>query len=578
VTPAPLVDDAAFLRRLALDTIGVPLPETEVRSFLADRASDKRVLMIDRLLDDERLADHWVSYWQDVLAENPNILKPSLNNSGPFRYFLYESFRDRKPFDRFVTELVLQRGSEREGGSAGFGMAADNDAPFAHKGQILASAFLGVELQCAKCHDSPYHSTKQSDLYSLAAMLARKNVTVPKTSTVAPGFFEKHKGRESLIQVTLLPNTPVPAQWPFHTTIASLTPEELGLLTEHAEDSREQLAAWLTAPQNERFAQVLVNRVWKRLMGAGLVEPAHDWEGRIASHPELLRWLAHDFVAHEYDLRHLLRTILTSAAWQRAATGQNLAAPPETRFFNAPDRRRLTAEQVVDSLAAACGQELDVEELTFDPDGRRPAHTMINLGAPRRAWMFASISNERDRPSLSLPRAQAVIDVLEAFGWNGSRQNPLTDRESAPTVLQPGVLANSVHIAHLTRAADHSPLAEMALAASTPDMLAEELFLRVLGRLPSEAERASAAAHLTTGFASRRVPADQVRLTAPLPPLGRVSWSNHLVSEANNIKLEMERRVRAGPPVDPRLQSDWREAYEDLIWSLVNTPEFVWLP
>src|SRR5262249_47813210 len=138
-------------------------------------------------------------------------------NSGPFRWFLYDALRDDKPFDRFVTELVLMRGSVYEGGSAGFSLAADNDAPFAAKGHILGTAFLGIELQCARCHDSPYHSTKQRDLYALAAMLQRKPAIVPKTSTVPAAFFEK-KARESLIRVTLPPGEAIPPRWPFAQT------------------------------------------------------------------------------------------------------------------------------------------------------------------------------------------------------------------------------------------------------------------------------------------------------------------------------------------------------------------------
>src|SRR5690606_33541868 len=124
----------------------------------------------------------------------------SLNSTGPFRWFLLEALRDRKPLDRLVTELIMMRGSPHEGGSAGFGLAAENDAPMAAKAHILASAFLGIELQCARCHDSPYHSTTQRDLYSLAAMLERKAVTVPGSSNVPAEFFDQ-TDREPLIQV-----------------------------------------------------------------------------------------------------------------------------------------------------------------------------------------------------------------------------------------------------------------------------------------------------------------------------------------------------------------------------------------
>lgn len=577
VAAPALVDDAKFLRRVWLDTVGVPPTEDEARAFLSDSTTDKRTQLIDRLLADPRFADHWVSYWQDVLAENPNILKPSLNNSGPFRWYLYEALRDDKPLDRLVTELILLRGGKYEGGTAGFGMAADNDAPLAAKAQVLGSAFLGMELQCARCHDSPYHSTTQRDLYSLAAMLDRKPVTVPKTSTVPVAFFEK-KARESLIHVTLKPGETISPEWPFAKVCGGLDDNELAPLMQNPGDSRERLAALITAPQNERFARVVVNRVWKRLIGAGIVEPVHDWEGHEPSHPELLDWLAHEFVAQGYDLKQIVRLIMNSQLYQREATGENLDAAPQQRFFVAPERRRLTAEQVVDSLFAAAGKTLNVEELTFDPDSRRPAETMTTLGKPSRAWMFASLSNERDRPSLALPRAQAVTDVLHAFGWTGSRQNPRTDRETDPNVLQPGILENGVMITWITRVTADSGLTQLAFDAGSPEELVDAVFLRFLTRLPSDMERDEFAQVLATGFADRLLPPAKVKPPVELPPLSPVTWSTHLVSEANRIKIEMERRARLGEPPDPRFEPAWRETYEDFVWSVINSPEFVWIP
>ncbi len=577
ITPPPVVDDARFLRRVYLDVVGVPPDVEEARAFLADRSADKRDRLVDRLLDDERWADHRVSYWQEVLAENPSMLKPTLNNTGPFRYYVYEALRDDKPMDRLVTELIMLRGSEREGGSAGFGLAADNDAPFAAKGHVVASAFLGIELQCARCHDSPFHTTLQRDLYSLAALFERKAVTVPKSSTVPAAFFA-NKGRESLIKVTLKPGESIKPAWPFAETTGCADGPEIDALMQSPDDPRERLAALITAPQNTRFARVMVNRVWRRLIGAGFVEPVQDWEGSEPSHPELLDWLAREFVAHDYDLKHLARLILTSRVYQRAATGWNLKAAPAQRYFAAPERRRLTAEQVVDSLFAASGKPIEVEEITFDPDGRYPATTMISLGFPSRAWMFSSLSNERDRPSLSLPRAQAVADVLEAFGWTGSRQNPRTDRESDPNVLQPGVLANSVVSVWITRASQDSVLANLAVDAASPGALVDSLFLRFLSRPPTDSERVLFVERLAEGFDGRVLPASEVVLPEPPPPLSRVTWSNHLTAEANSIKIEMEHRARAGRPADPRLRSEWREVFEDAVWSLVNDPEFVWVP
>jgi Protein of unknown function (DUF1553)/Protein of unknown function (DUF1549)/Planctomycete cytochrome C/Concanavalin A-like lectin/glucanases superfamily len=573
-----VIDDAAFIRRAYLDTCGVPPTETDTREFLDDDRPDKRHRLVQNLLQDPRLADHWVSYWQDVLAENPNMLKPSLNNTGPFRYFLYESILDHKPMDRMVSELIMLRGSEREGGSAGFGMAADNDSPLASRSIVAASAFLGVNLQCARCHDSPYHSTTQQDLFATASMLARKPLTVPKTSTVAPGFFEKNKDRASLIKVTLQPGLPVEPQWCFGKQTGALDNDDISTLINAPDDSRERLAVLITAPQNKRFASVVVNRIWKRLMGAGIVEPVDDWENQSASHPELLDWLSRQLVESGYDLRHVMQLIMISQAYQRDARGKNLEAPADERYFASPDRRRLTAEQVVDSLFAASGHELRVEELTFDSDSRRPAETMISLGTPKRAWQFATLSNERDRPSLSFPRAQMVTDVMEVFGWTGSRQSGRTSRDDQPNVLQPGILAGGIVSTWITRATMDSELANLAVQAQSADKLVESLYLRFLSRYPSSGERNEFFSLLTPGFDSRLLAPDQVVRPTALPSLGTVGWTNHLRSEANEIMLEQERRARLGDPADPRLETSWRESYEDVVWTLINSPEFVWVP
>lgn len=577
LTLTPVTDDSSFLRRVYLDTVGVPPTEQDLREFLKDSASDKRIRVIDQLLDDDRWADHWMSYWQDILAENPTLLNASLNTTGPFRWFLYDALRDDKPMDRLVTELILLKGSPHEGGSAGFGIAADNDAPFAAKGQIIASAFLGMNLQCARCHDSPYHSTRQRDLYALAAMLERKSVTVPKSSRVPSAFFEM-KNREALIKVTLQPEEAVAPQWPFPELLGDWQPDQVEQLQQAPTDTRERLAALVTWPANSRFAEVLVNRVWRRLIGAGIVEPPDDWEGHAASHPELLRWLANEFIAHNYDLKYLARLVLSSQVYQRIATGTNQTATPELRFFAAPDRRRLSAEQIVDSLFAAAGQKMDVEEITFDPDGRRPASNRLTLGKPHRSWMFASLANERDRPSLSLPKARAITDILEAFGWSGSRQSPRTDRELSPHVLQPGVMANSVASVWLTRATENNGIADLAKNSTSPSALVESLFLRYFSRFPTASERQSLESVLSEGF-SERVTVANPGTRASLPQnLPKVTWSNHLRAESTTIALELERQARLGPSPDPELRPEWRERYEDVIWSLVNLREFVWMP
>jgi hypothetical protein len=568
VEPEQLVDDYEFLRRVTLDVVGRGPTRAEISELLRDDEPGRRERVIERLLADPGWADQWMGYWQDVLAENPGILKPKLNNTGPFRWWIYESLLDNKPMDRFVTELILMEGSPYEGGPAGFGMATQNDVPLAAKAHVLAQAFLGLEMKCARCHDSPYREFKQGELFSLAAMLNRQPLKLPGSSTVPQG----EQQRRALITISLKPGDSISPHWPF----AFMAPKQLAAELRDAADSREQLAALITSGRNRRFAQVIVNRIWRRYIGWGIVEPVDDWHEVQPSHPHLLDYLAREFVVSGYDMKHVARLILKSAAYQRLATAAGSRdSDAESRLFAAGRRRRLSAEQVVDSLFALSGKPISAEQLTLDPEGRRSSATFLNLGSPTRAWQFTSLSNERDRPALALPRAQTVVDVLLAFGWRDARPHPITNREEISTILQPLSIANGVVGNRATQLSDDSSFTELALGDLTVDQFVEQLFLQVLGRPPTSLEREPLAALLGDGF-------DERRTGKPRLPIVRsrnaVSWSNHLNAEATRIKLELERKVRMGDPPTARLQRDWRERAEDVVWALVNSPEFVFVP
>jgi len=579
----PLADDLVFLRRVTLDTVGVVPTPDEIRSFAADAvpggavpggALERRERLVDRLLADPRAADHGVGYWQDVLAENPNILNPTLNNTGPFRWWIHESLLDDKPLDLMVTELIRQGGSAKDGGPAGFAVASQNDSPPAAKATIVTTAFLGVETKCARCHDSPAHTSRQEDVFAIAAMLAGKGVEVPATSSVSMAKL-REGGRTPLIEVTLEPGSTVEPRWPF----ADHVPERLAdTLAEDPADPRDRLAALVTAPENERFALVMANRIWARLMGRGLVDVPWDWERSRTSHPELLRWLGRELVRSGYDARHVARLILTSHAYQRACDPA-LAAP--SPLFTAPARRRLAAEQVVDSAFVAVGKPFRTEDACLDIDSIRETDNSVDLGRPRRAWMLTSTSNERDRPSLALPRIQAVCDVLGAFGWRAARPDPLTDRDAAANPLQPAILGNGTMGLWLTRLSDDHAVTRLAVDAASPEAFVDELFLRVLTRPPRPEERRRYAALLAPGFADRRTTpttAPPAAPTAPRRPPYYVSWSNHLDADATIVRQAQEADARRGDPPTPLLADDWRRRAEDALWSLVNSPEFLFTP
>lgn len=555
---ARITDDATFMRRVYFDIIGRPPSRRMVIRFVEDQSADKRSRLIDQLLDSPEYADHWVSYWQDVLAENPGILKPKLNNTGPFRFWIYESLLDNKPMDRFASELIGMKGSRTGGGPAGFGQATENDVPTAAKANVLSRAFLGIDLTCARCHDSPSSHFEQRDLFEMAAMLNRTPITLPKTSTVA------NAGTFSAVKVTLKPGEKVSPKWPFEKDLKFSA--QTG-----TDDPRRRLAEMITSPDNDRFVEVLANRIWTRMFGAGLVDAPDDFLIGQKNHPELLQFLGNVLRANNYDAKALIRQIANSKAYQRVSSEDEKLV----NHFAARKIRTLSAEQIVDSLYSISGKPMSLGEISFDPEGRRTASTFLNLGKPRRAWQLTSLANERDRPALALPRAQAVVDVLNAFGWRESRPNPITEREDTTTLVQPLVLSNGNATHRIVQLSDDSEFTTIAIESADLPAVIRSTYIQILGRSPTAEEIQTCHELLNSGFEERLVPGAE-----PTPVYSNqfrtaVSWSNHLHPDATKIKLQVEQAVRRGDFVTNKLQSEWRERMEDLVWALVNSPEFI---
>ena len=566
--PRPLVDDLTFLRRLALSTVGViPTPE-ERQWFLSQPTDQRRALAVDRYLADSRWADHWVSYWQDVLAENPGILKPELNNTGPFRWWIYESFLDNRPTDRFATELVMMRGSRLGGGPAGFAMASQNDVPLAERSIVLGAAFGARNLKCARCHDSPVNEVSQKQLFEMAALLNRGSISIPATSSVPKGPDGQRNGR---VTVSIEPGTVVAPAWSFGDESAAAD-SLWRRLERNPGDSREQLALHLTHPVTSDFAKVMVNRLWSQLFGQGLLRDQDDWAGSRGVHGELLELLGRQHMAVGYDLKATARLLLLTAAWQRESAPEDA---PVARLFGAVTLRRMTAEQLVDSLYAAVGKGFDAELLTLDPEGRRPDDSFLNLGQPQRAWQLCSLSNERDRPALALPVAQSLVDLLTVFGWRDSRPHGLSVRDDQATVLQPLTLANGNAGHRLVQFSDNSAATELAVLSESPEQFVRELFRRLLTREPAAGELEQLSGELREGFADRLVPGATKRL--PQSRRNSVSWSNHLNSEATRQKQQQEEEAREGDPPTQRLREQWRLVAEDVVWVLLNSPEFAFV-
>ena len=572
--PMPLTSDLEFLRRLSLDTIGVIPTPAEITAYLADPSETRRQRAIERLLNHPGWADNWVPYWQDVLAENPGILKPDLNNTGPFRWWIHQVFSDGVPFDRMATELIEMEGSLYKGMPRAFGMASLNDAPMAAKADVISQAFLARKLSCARCHDAPFHPFKQKDLFNIAAMLEGKPLELPESSTVPI----REGARKPYVEISLKPGDSIDPHWPFRNLINETTLAEPPSNT--LVPSRHLLATLTVAPQNERFTQVLANRMWKRYMGRGLVEPAHDWSQAEASHPELLKYLARQVMEGDYDPKHMARLIFSSNAYQRKPDPQ--ASDPGSarhKLFAGPLRRRMSAEQVIDSAHLSVGKNLDCEPLNLNPPGDRPLRQFLNMGVPRRAWELTALSNERDRPSLALPRAQALVDMLTTFGWRQSRQNPATDRDDGPSPMQTLMLANGAMGTRITRLSDDSVFTRLSLEDRPLEDLIREAYLRVLSRPPTDQESEVFADYLRPVYDDRKVEGAVLsEVDDSNKTDSRVSWASHMDSRATLIRMEEERKVRMGDDPTETLKPEYRERFEDALWALVNSPEFKLLP
>lgn len=569
------ISDWEFLRRLSLDVLGMIPTQELITQFFAMSPQTRRAEMIDHLLDDPAWADHWVGYWQDALAENPGLTKPELNNSGPFRWYLHEAFLDNKPFDRLVTELVKMEGSAYSGGPAGFGIASQNDVPMAAKAHIVGTAFLAVEMKCARCHDAPYHDVLQKDLFSMAALLKQGPQKVPGSSTIP---LSKEDVEKLSVKVTLAPGSEVKANWTFTEFVSNDDqgfPEEL---QRNPDDSRSLLAAMLTSPHNARFHQVIVNRVWARLIGRGIVNPVDDWEEADASHPELLSYLSQWFILHDYDMKSLTRFILNSHLYQRAVVPGLTANSSGAELFRGMIRRKMSGEQLADSLyAAATGKSFDSEKLTMDADGKQPDSRFGHLGSPRRAWELVTVSNERDRPSMSLPVAQSIIDLMSAYGWRQQRQDPLTHREDPLTALQPMSLANGTASSRAIDFSDDSELTLSALQDQPVEAFVESLFQRLLTRTPTSDEREMFSDQLREGYDVRIVAGAEV-----VPPKrifrSGITWINHFHPDADHEAVRRSREILEGDLKSVRLDANWRERAEDVVWVLINSPEFIFIP
>ncbi len=455
-------DDETFLRRASMDLIGQPPSPAAITAFVLDSSPDKRAKMVDKLLASAEFGQNWARYWRDVIMyrrseDRAQIAGPALTE------YLTEQFNKDVPWDQIARSFITANGDIRENGATGviaaqFGQAAEVTAE-------VSRIFMGIEIQCANCHNHPTDRWKRTQFHELAAFFPRLSVRPVNKDAGQRSFEIVGNDRPRLIQ----PKNPnIPRGEAEHYMPDLKNPTSKGTLmqpvffvtgqklTEGTPDAerRATIAKWITSKQDPWFSKAFVNRVWAELVGEGFYEPVDDiGPDRECSAPKTLDYLANQFVAHNYDIKWLYRTIMATDSYQRESRSRHL--PGETPFAaNCP--QRLRGDELFSSLMAAIGLD----------DAR-----IGRLGGGGAGARY----QPRD--------LRGVFNAV--FGYDPSVRRD----EVVGSIPQALVLMNSPQIA---RAIDgkrpETALGELLATTKSDEAVATELYLRCLAREPKPGE------------------------------------------------------------------------------------------
>jgi hypothetical protein len=448
IKPAPLADDAEFLRRVYLDLTGRIPRVSEVHGFLADKSPDKRTKLVEALLENPRYVFHLGNTWRNL------ILPPSNNQQlafvqPAFKNWMDKQVQDNIPFDKIVRDILtvpVFNGLGRGGFNPGFNNVMSPAAFYQaneFKAENLAAStsrlFLGVKLECAQCHDHPFAKWTKKQFWEYAAFFSgsQQPQFQPKIKGLAPTKFVP--GREIAI-----PGTDKIAQARF---LSGTAPEfENGL------DSRVTLANWLTSPANPYFARTGINRLWAHFFGIGIVDPVDDepTEENPPSHPELLAQLTQQFIAHQFDVKYMIRVITATRTYQRTSAITH-PTQSEPRSFARMAVKGMTPEQLFDSLAQATGYQEQ------QPVGNQ------------RFVVFGGQNNAR-------------AEFVQLFASQDKKT------ETHTSILQALALMNGKFISDATSLEKSRTLAAIVDAPFSNGQRIETLYLAALGRLPRPEE------------------------------------------------------------------------------------------
>lgn len=453
--PSPPAGDATFIRRASLDTLGrLPTP-AEVNAFVTDTSPDKHARLAARLLDAPEFVDYWAYKWSDVLLVSGAKLRPEAVKS--YYGWIRKRVAENTPWDKFVREVVTARGSSLENGESNFYAVHQDPESMAEN---VSQAFLSLSINCARCHNHPLEKWTNDQYYQFANLFARVRAKgwggdARSGDGLRTLFVEPHG---DLIQPrTGKPQPPAPLD-------AAVIPAD------DPRDRRDVLADWLTAPQNPYFSRAIVNRVWANFLGVGLVESVDDLRvSNPASNEKLLAALAAFTVEKRYDLRELMRLILTSHTYRRSS--EPLPENREdrrhySRFFP----RRLSAEVMSDAIADVTGVRDKYTELA------------LNDGSTEKVALYTNTLR-----AVQLYDSKVKNYFLKTFGRNEREITCECERSNQPSLVQVLHLANGDTINDKLAAKD-GRLTKILEKDPTPEELVREACMLCLGRPPSGRE------------------------------------------------------------------------------------------